>query len=364
MLLLPEEVANLVQSFPNLQYISVSGNMIHTHPSVCNLPHGLSTVVAEDCKFEALSQAVDLVGSCLNLQSLGLKNNSFSIIDTALTQDSKTNTSNRKLPSSLHTLDISGNDIQTWALVDGLLLLAPGLEHLRLSNNPIYTTSKTPGGKLLSESEVSSLVIARLPNLKTLNFSTVTGKERLNGEKLYLSLAAEEIASNPDTQEVNVIRKFPRYRELCEEYGEPAIQRRSENSIDPNSLAARLIKFHFYLQGQVGDGETSRVAKEIILELPRSLSIYSVLGIVGKRIGILPMDLSLVWETGEKDPVTPAIKGKQGVQEWDSEDEDDGNATAQWVDREIELVPGTRPIGTVIERPEARIRVLIRGNGR
>ncbi|GAB7338979.1 hypothetical protein MBLNU457_5648t1 [Dothideomycetes sp. NU457] len=362
MLIFPEEVADLVQSFPSLQYISISGNLVNTNPSVCNLPDTLSTVVAEDCKFEGLSQAIDLVGRLPALQSLGLKNNVICQIKTAHSRDSKTDSPKQRLPASLHTLDISGNDVSTWDFVDELLLLAPGLEHLRISNNPIYTTSKTPSGKSLSESEVSSLVIARLPNLKTLNFSTVTGKERLNGEKLYLSLAAEEIASKPDAEEADVIRKYPRYRELCEEYGEPAIQRRSKNSVDPNSLAARLIKCHFSLQGGDGEGQTSSIIKEITLELPKSLSVYSVFGFVGKRIGILPKDLSLIWETGEKDPMMPAIKGKQGVQEWDSEDEDDGHATAQWVDRETELVPGTRAIGTVIERPEARIKVLVRGN--
>ena len=56
----------------------------------------------------------------------------------------------------------------------------------------------------------------------------------------------------------------------------------------------------------------------------------------------------------------PAIKGKQGVQEWDSEDEDDSSSAAEWANRDIELIPGTRPIGTVIEKPDARIRVLLR----
>jgi len=359
MLLFPNEVADLVQSFPNLRQISLSGNVIHDDPFGCHLPHDLSSVVAEDCKFEDLLQAFDLARSCPSLQTLGLKNNLICRARTTSSDGSAPGSINSNFPSSLHTLDVSGNNIQTWSFVDDLQALAPALEHLRILNNPIYTASEGLGGKLLSENEVSSLVIARLPRLKTLNYSTVTAKERLNGEKLYLSLAAEAIASNPEDQEEVMIRNFPRYRELCEEYGEPAIQRQSKDIIDPNSLAARLIKCHFYM-GEKEKSKKLSIPLELQIETPKSFSIYSVLGLVGKRLGTLPKDISLIWETGEKDPVIPAIKGKQGVQEWDSEDEDDSNSAAEWANRDIELIPGTRPIGTVIEKSEARIRVLLR----
>ena len=68
-----------------------------------------------------------------------------------------------------------------------------------------------------------TLTLARLPQLRTLNHSTITDKERLNAETYYLGQIARELAQTPAAQRAQVLAAHPRWPALCEEYGEPAV---------------------------------------------------------------------------------------------------------------------------------------------
>lgn len=159
--------------------------------------------------------------------------------------------------------------------------------------------------------------------------------------------------------------RHPRFAELCEEYGEPVVQRKVKaGEVDPNSLAAGLVVVTFMLAS--GPNSLNGVLPSDgtwTTRIPKSFSIYSVLGMVGKRLGIMPLDLRLVLETDERDPV-----GKSGgyVEPilWDSsDDESEGGhqgADEAWIRREVELVAGTRALGTYIDGREARVKVEMR----
>ena len=120
----------------------------------------------------------------------------------------------------------------------------------------------------------------------------------------YLSQITKELASAPLDQTPAVVAKHGRYSELCRTYGQPEISRPVANSFSPNSLAARLLSIHFTLDqatsSQIPETNGHRGRQSFEMTIPHSCTIYIVLGLVGKRTGLPPMLLQLIWETEEK----------------------------------------------------------------
>jgi hypothetical protein len=189
------------------------------------------------------------------------------------------------------------------------------------------------------------LTLARLGNLKTLNHSSVNDKERLNAESYYLSMIAKEVQFAPENLREQILKSHPRYEWLCEEYGAPDIQR-SVNAVNPNSLAARLIRIKFYL---ATDKSTT-----LKTEIPMSSTVYTVLGIVGNHFKMKPMKCRLVWETGDW---MSARKSMTDIadDDWDSEDSE-AEMGMERIMREVEIVPGT----TWVDGSEATVRVEVK----
>jgi len=154
-----------------------------------------------------------------------------------------------------------------------------------------------------------------------------------------------------------VIAQHARYAELCQVYGEPVIQRSTAASINPNTLAARIAKITFRLDQDVYALCSSRtrevVTSSFVLTIPRSFTIYNVLGILGCKTGLPPPLLSLVWETGEMD-VVPVEKD-----DWSDFDEahDIGAKPNIMRLREEPLRPETRAIGSWIDDAQAIVRI-------
>lgn len=192
------------------------------------------------------------------------------------------------------------------------------------------------------------LTLARLSNLKILNHSPISEKERLNAESYYLSMIAKEVQFAPEGSREEVLKGHPRYEELCEEYGRPVDVDRKVLRVNPNSLAARLLKVKFYL-----DNDKMRSYEA---EIPMSCTAYTVLGMVGKKFGIRPLKCRLLWETGDWMHMSRNVADLDAG-DWDEDEEDEGG---ERVMREVEIVPGTRAIGTWIDGAEAVVRVEVK----
>lgn len=140
-------------------------------------------------------------------------------------------------------------------------------------------------------------------------------------------------------------------------------------------LEAQIVAFSFYVRS----GET---VLEKTIDIPRSVDVYALKGIVGRAFGLRPLGCRLVWESGEWDPVAAGVDGGDDGEWTCSEDESEHEhehehekerkegrggvgsekiATEQeagkWVRREVELVDGTREVGFWIGEKEARVRV-------
>ena len=295
-------------------------------------------------------------------------------------------------PQTLKYLDISYNAVTDWSLINYLTTYFPGLTSLRFAHNPIYinpsatttTTIQTPTAaeeySAKSIEEGYMLTLARIAQLKVLNFSTITTADRTNAEMYYLSCIGKELSVVAAEQEGDVVKKHPRYGELVEMYGEPTIVRKQDGKMNTNLLEARLIKFTFY-DGDSGErGVNRKNSEDTTIEIPKSFDVYRVKGIVGRAFSIPPLGLKLTWETGEWDPVAgyeddvessdddesginpeTGKDKKETVSDGQTEQatdlQENGHQQGRWMKREVEIMDGTRQIGFWVEGSEVIVRV-------
>lgn len=336
--LLPwDDLVSITRQFAALTTFSASSNFYSSlTPHILNPT--ITDLTLEENLFPSLATLEPLT-RMPNLQRLVLKSNKISNIGAPAPS----------FPSALKEVDLSFNEITSWSFIEALSHVFPGLTSLRVSHNPLYETLQSPDGRALTADDGYMLTLARLGALKTLNHSPISDKERLNAESYYLSLIAKEVQFAPENMHDQILASHPRYKWLCEEYGEPDIKH-GANKINPNSLAARLLKIRFYLASD---------AKEIKeVEIPMSCTAYTVLGVVCKLFGAVPRGCRLVWETGDWMPARRTMADVED-EEWDSEDSE-GEAATSKVMREVEITPGTRSIGTWIDGMEATVRVELK----
>ncbi|KAH7114492.1 hypothetical protein B0J11DRAFT_541114 [Dendryphion nanum] len=341
-----EQMTSITTLFTHLTTLVASSNAYITLTDHYLTPT-VTDLTLEDNLFYSLSDLTQLT-KLPSLQRLVLKSNKISEINTS--------TNFPIFPPTVSEVDLSFNEISTWPFIDNLAQVFPGLTSLRVSHNPLYTALQAPDGRSLTAEDGYMLTIARLGKLKVLNYSPITEKERLNAESYYLSLIGREVTFSPPHLEEQILASHPRYKELCDEYGEPNIQR-SANAINPNSLAARLIRLKFHL------GDTSKHYNQennFEVEIPLSCTAYTLLGIVGKHYKVSPMKCKLVWETGDWMPAPRAAhESDEDFNTEDNEEDSDGEDKFRGdsVMREVEIVAGTRTIGTWIDGMEAIVRV-------
>ena len=72
---------------------------------------------------------------------------------------------------SLAYLDLSYNAVDSWEFINELPNIFPGLTGLRVAHNPLYVTRD--GKEAIGVDESFMLTLARIPFLKTLNYSVV-----------------------------------------------------------------------------------------------------------------------------------------------------------------------------------------------
>lgn len=369
-----ESIVDIASGFASLTKLSASLNQFSSIPQA-SLGSLASTLTTLNLEFNNITSLADLapLSSLTALKSLHLKANSISAITPSLDTPQPT------FAPSLVFLDVSYNRIASWAFIDALPNSVPSLTALRISHNPIYD-NPDPGAKSSQTTQAKTteeaymIAVARLPGLKSLNFTSITPQERTNAELFYLSRIGKQLSSVPEDEEAAVLLQHPLYAALCEAHGEPDIVRREE--VNPNFLEARLVTVHFNLADTAA---APRVAKTATTEIPRSFDVYAVKGIAGRLFDARPLSLRLVWETGEWDPV-----GRYDEQGGDSSDEEDearaldedlrleqtvaaGHGEqvqlargGQWVKREVELVDGPRQLGFCVDGLEATIRVEVR----
>ncbi|KAI1142805.1 RNI-like protein [Hypoxylon sp. FL0543] len=361
-----EEICYVANKFQSLSTLSASANQLSFLPQT-PVETLASTLVSLDLEFNNFTTIADVasLAGLTSLRNLHLKGNTISTITQDPSQDLPV------FPAGLKYLDLSYNQVSSWAFVDALPTCFPGLTSLRISHNPIYDNPDpefSTQSKSLTE-EAYMFTVGRLANLKTLNFGTISNTDRQDAEMFYLARIGKHLAAVPEGREAEVIKQHRRYAELCELYGPPVVNRRKE--INPAFLEARLVTVHFTFHTL---GEKSDSVVERTTRIPKSFDIYAVKGIAGKLFGARPLALRLTWETGEWDPVAGFDDEVEDSSDEENENEkqeavdtDDLGETSQldgktgkWVKREVELQDGPRQLGFCVDGLEARIRVELR----
>lgn len=218
--------------------------------------------------------------------------------------------------------------------------------------------------------EAFMLTLARLGQLKVLNFSKITPQDRLNGELYYLALIRTELELYPSGAEERILNAHPRYRELCEIYDVAELKRKvvadDDPTVNPRSLGAQLVTFTFHLPSS----EPNASSKEFKKEIPRSFDIYRIKALVSREFQLLPLRFKLIWETEEWDPVE---QGTAEEDEWDSEEESEAdkptlpgtentyteNDGKRFVRREEEFIDSTKAVGFWLNDDIRAVRVRV-----
>lgn len=354
MLLSWEDICLLAKQFESLSVLTASMNGLESLQSPLSNPT-LTSLTLEYNQFTNLSDLAPL-SQLSSLENLLLKGNQISATRSEISPQPI-------FGSKLQYVDLSYNQVNSWAFVDDLAEIFPGMTGLRLQHNPIYDTI-TKEGSSWSVDDGFMLVLARLGNLKSLNFSPISDIDRRNAEMFYLSRIGKEMASVPESEEHTVTSQHRRYAELCDKYDKPDIVRKGPETINPDFLEARLIKFTFYMPPNTLPDQKDAIERK--KEIPKGFDIYRVKGIVGRLFDVKPLHIRLIWETGEYDPVAGYEMGEDDS----SDDEDDDKTTlktedparagtGEWMKREVSIEDSTRQVGYFVEGMEARVRVEI-----
>lgn len=366
-----QQIAALTHQFPSLSRLNASFNQIS---SITTAPTAtIRSLTLEYNEITSLS-SIRVLSELSNLEHLSLRGNNITVanIDDDDLQFSPT----------VKFLDVSHNSIDSWSFVNALPLLFPGLESLRISNNPLFDQPVGPSRvtnlpeRPMTVDEAFMLTLARLKNVRVLNYSKISPQDRSNGELYYLSLIGKELSASAPADEPAILAAHPRYTELCETYGEPTIKRAGDGSlgpqVSPHSVAARLVKFHFHVAGTSSGKDFAAGKAAQSCDIPRTFDGYRVRAIVSRLFSLPLFRFRLIWETDEWDPVEEVHVGGE---EWDSDAEhDDGDQAAnsgsdgrvvvnadgtRFIKREVELMDSVRPVGFWFDDAlrEARVRV-------
>lgn len=363
MLLSWKSIVGLRGCFPSLTTLTASSNYLKSLS--CHLKDdNLVSLALENNEFDSLEDLHPLTKS-KSLKTLLLKGNKINRVarnfNTVI---------DIEFSDKLEYVDLSYNEISSWSFIDELPVVFPKLTGLRISNNPLYPNPLLNTSAHDSE-ENFMITVARIGTLKTLNFSKITSIERNNAEIYYLSKISQELAEVNENESDIVLSRHKRYEELCNEWGPPTISRKGVRSHDiSNTVEGRLIIFTFkYMKVHNEKKSILTICKEI----PKSIDVYRVKGLVGKLFGISVLNLRLIWETGEWDPVA----GYEFSDMENSDDDDDITKTendrlvenkialkeemkSRWQKREVEIVDSTRQIGSCIEGNSAIVRVELK----
>ncbi|OAX83423.1 hypothetical protein ACJ72_02222 [Emergomyces africanus] len=372
-----EEAATVSKRFPSLRSLSLSGNGFTSLS--CSISDTIQELILEYNGFESVHSIRQLT-SLPNLKKLSLRGNRICRFGPE-NPPAAPDTDDIMFSRTLASLDISFNKINSWEFINMLPKVFPGLTNLRVSDNPLY--DQPPASSRITNmpeypmtvDEAYMLTLAHLSPLQTLNYSQITAQDRNNGELYYLSLIRKELAASPQSEEHRILKSHPRYRELCDTYGEVEIKRETNGSgdgIHPRSLAARLVTFNFYLSSKgpnpSAETESTAVGYEYSTAIPKSFDVYRIKAIVARHFSLAPLSFKLVWETEEWDPIEES-KAEDDV--WDSSDEieethqpTDSSALKhkdgkRFMRREEELVDSTREVGFWFSNETRQVRVRI-----
>lgn len=327
----------------SLQTLSLLSNELESFKEVGEVTgrgcSSTTTVILDNNRLTDLSSLPTLFSLFPNLAALSLQGNAVS----SLGLDSSIS-----FPK-LETLNLAANRIQDYSFIDSFPTLFPNLTSLRISRNPLYDQPKSQDDandrqrqpqphapSTASDSTSYYLTLARIPGLKSLNYTTIAPRDREEGEIYYLSVAEKEIKSildNKDSSEdeaqiILARQRHPLYQSLCAKYdrddilqhyqqdrsapthdaSSPFVEKSPLDRYAPGTLGSRLVDARFYIPSSSHSIATSKhppLRLQHSLLLPTTISVYRLKSLLAQHLGLPALGFKLVYESHEYDPVEP-----------------------------------------------------------
>ncbi|KAK5074344.1 hypothetical protein LTR64_006511 [Lithohypha guttulata] len=313
-----------LSGFPHLTQLFLSANQLSTlfNAQTEDLPciSSLKSLVLENNSFRDLDCLIIAVAVFPNIESLSLQANKICDIGPAVV-------AHKHIFPQITTLNLSHNLIPAFSFIDYLPKLLPNLSSLRITNNPIFLPSE-PSSTTDSRSSDKHyfLTLARLPTLKTLNYTSITPRDREEGEIYFLSVVEKDLKAHLLKAEARaqliakVEQLYPRYEALCKKYSRESVVEQLLSS-DPSSevlraieatkllypvgsIAARLVKGIFYIPNTAIRNKSEA---KVELQIPDTIPVTRLLSILLRQPGLQaylkPMQFKLIYESKELDPV-------------------------------------------------------------
>ena len=380
-LLRPAEILRLLGAvlgrprFPELSTLSLNSNQLRTFTSIgdtrlsIKLPT-ITVLLLENNDFQDLSSLPAIVRLFPDLSAISLQGNKISSISIPVN-------SNQEIQSmpKITSLNLSQNEIPNYNFIDVLPRYFPELQSLRVSHNPFFNPPTSAPS--YQTNTAFSLTLARIPTLQTLNHSTITSRDREEGEIYYLSVTEREISvalSNEPAQDRETLQlTYNHYTALCALHDRPSIlssppttaaTNNTTSAHAPNTLGARILLTRFYIASNPKPGTSATLTRRI----PHSTSVYALKALLARHFGLTPLSFRCVYESEELEPVREERFGsKKDWDSWGNWDLDDGEGPQEegkwadgvmmrdgtrWKKREVEIRDGTRAWGDYLESME------------
>jgi len=376
-----------ISAFSSLSTLSLSRNQLSgfcsSKASMDVSWLSVKTLILENNEFTDLNALDDVFRVFPSLTTVSLQGNELSSIGTGILDTASS--SNPSPFLSLESLNISRNKINDYSFVDDIPTIFANLTSLRISNNPLYDSPPQDETQpLQSRSSDTSyyLTLARIPSLKTLNYSTITPRDREEGEIYYLSVADKAIdsavrqttdGSTLEAQLQKLKRSYRLYETLCVKYDrinhfqQSQISKPIQQVHDPGTLASRLPNVTFYIP--YDERSYSR-------QIPSTVSVYSLKALASRTLNLPALQFRLIYESDELDPVRESISTEDWDEwgNWDVDAPEERGAVhmeEQWIDgvllqdgtrwkkRETEIVNSMRAWGDVLEMGVMDVRIRV-----
>jgi tubulin-specific chaperone E len=372
-LLKPGQVSELLSSedgllFPALKTLWLSSNELSSfNIATATYYTSITNLVLENNAFPSLDCLSTLLIVFPNVNHLSLQGNQIKTIGNSIAGVTFPN---------INFLNLGDNRVSSYSFVDALPTLFPNLNSLRISKNPLYGPPCTADAATSASSDASYyLTLSRVSTLKILNYTTITERDREDGEIYYLSVAEKDIKkilySHIGSNEAAIVaarEKYSRYEILCEKYDRVnvltapasiAAVQEMKKTFPPGSLGARIVNATFYIPRHLAlssqrdsktDLEDPNPSTSVTwtTSLPPSIPVMTLKSLTSKHFQLAPLQFKLIYETEEFDPVLGIERTRKeyaDIAERDAEWE-------RWGDWDVDA-PGEGD-GNATEQPQAR----------
>lgn len=302
----------------------------------------------------------------------------------------------------IKSLNLSDNQIQTYQFFNEIPKLLPNLTSLQVTGNPLFrqkNSNDSDNARNLDKSFY--LTLARLPNLKTLNYTTITSRERQEGELYYLAIVDKELQDlisknllRTDNLKDHIEHLHPLYLSLAAKHERDTIFDKlasTDSTAAPNgikspikpsypagSLGARLITATFYLAIPDSQSQTSRATPTptLTISLPSTLPVTQLMSLLTRhatfRHHLRPLRFDMIYESTEFDPVDTTTESTTRSALYGLSQEEKERVWKQWgewdIDGDADTIDGGDGMGQrkngAIEEAEGNGGIFQIRNGR